>query len=78
MRLALRLAEFNYTVEHIPEESNLCADILTRWASPQNLLFPARRVSAFRGPTISEKRPELQSVQAIAEAQGNQPPSGDS
>lgn len=33
-RWALRLSEFNFTIEHIPGESNVWADIFTRWAAP--------------------------------------------
>ena len=33
-RWALRLAEFNFTIEHIPGESSIWADILTRWTAP--------------------------------------------
>ncbi len=43
-RWALRLAEFNFTVEHITGELNTWADFLTRWAAPGNAEFPARRI----------------------------------
>lgn len=78
LRWALWLAEFNYTVEHIQGRSNHWADMLTRWASPQNLLFLARQVSDFRVLVIAEERPELRSVQANAEVQVRQAPSSDS
>ncbi len=57
-RWALRLAEFNFTVEHIPGELNTWADFLTRWAASGNAEFPARRISAFRVPLITEDPPE--------------------
>lgn len=59
---ALRLAEFNFTVENVPGELNTWADMLTRWAAPGNTEFPARRVSALQVPLITEYLPELPSV----------------
>ncbi len=58
-RWALLLAEFNFTVEHISGELNTWADFLTRWAARENSEFPARRISAFRVPLITEDLPEL-------------------
>ncbi len=36
----LRLAEFNFTVEHVPGELNTPADVLTPWAAPRNAECP--------------------------------------
>ena len=73
-RWALRLAEFNFTIEHIPGEHNVWADMLTRWAAQGNQTFPARRVSAFRVPLITEDLPELPSLEVIAKSQDESPP----
>lgn len=73
-RWALRLAEFSYTVEHIPGESNLWADMLTRWASQDNENHPARRMAPLRVPLITEDLPDLPSVASIAQSQSNVPP----
>ncbi len=73
-RWALRLAEFNITVEHIPGELNTWADFLTRCAAPGNAEFPVRRISAFRDPLITEDLPELPSLEVIAKSQTQLPP----
>lgn len=65
-RWALRLAEFNYTIEHIPGESNVWADILTLCAAPGYEISPARRISAINVPILTEDKPELPSPAAIA------------
>ena len=67
-RWALRLAEFNYTIEHISGESNTWADMLTRWATADNSIYPARRMSSLTVPLIMEKFPEMPSVGLIAES----------
>ncbi len=67
-RWALRLAEFNFTVEHIPGELNTWANFLTLWAAPRNAEFSARRISAFRFPLITEDIPELPSLEVIAKS----------
>ncbi len=46
-RWASRLAEFNFTVEHIPGELNTWADFLTRWAAPGSFLLDASALSMF-------------------------------
>lgn len=33
---ALRLAEFNFTIEHIARDSNTWADMLTRWDTDEH------------------------------------------
>ncbi len=58
-RWALRLSEFNVTVEHIPRDLRSWAECLTRWPAPRNSEIPARRISAFRVPFITEDLPEL-------------------
>ena len=73
-RWAIRLAEFNFTVEHIPGEKNVWADILTRWAAPGYSKFPARRLGALRVPLITEDKPELPSLEVITESQEKYPP----
>eukprot|EP00171_Calliarthron_tuberculosum_P007262 IDg7262t1 len=75
-RWALRLAEFNFTIEHIPGRDNLWADVLTRWAARDNSEFPARRTAALRVPLITEDKPELPSLEAVASSQAKEPPSG--
>lgn len=70
---ALRLAELNFTVEHIPGQSNTWSDMLSRWASERSA--PCRRISAFQIPLITEERPELPSTDIIVEAQRKVPPS---
>lgn len=74
-RWALRLSEFNFTIEHIPGEQNLWADFLTRWAAPDNTTFPARRLSALQVPllTADADKPELPSLEIISEAQNRSP-----
>ena len=73
-RWAMRLSEFNFTIEHIPGENNIWADILTRWAAPGAEEAPARRVSAFRVPLITEEKPALPSTYCIATSQAKSPP----
>lgn len=73
-RWAIRLAEFNFVVEHIPGEDNVWADILTRWAAPGYDKSPARRISAIKVPLITEDLPELPSAQAIMDSQKKFPP----
>ncbi len=65
-RWALRLAEFNFTVEYIPGAFNTWADLLTRWAAPGNEESPARRLSALRVPLITADLPELPSLDVIS------------
>ncbi len=77
-RWALRLAEFNFTVEHIPGDLNTWADFLTLWAALGNAEFPARRISAFRVPLITEYLPELPSLEVIVKSQNQSPPAADS
>ena len=77
-RWALRLAEFIYSIEHIPGESNLLADMLTRWAAFGNEIHLARRVAALRVPVITEDQPELPIMDVIAESQKKYPPAEDS
>lgn len=74
-RWAIRLSEFSFTIEHIPGESNVWADILTRWAAPGNSTFPARRLNAIRVPLIVEDKPELPSIEVIHASQEKYPPS---
>ena len=73
-RWALRLAEFNFTIEHIPGESNVWADILTRWAAADYDKSPARRLSAIKVPLLTEDKPELPSIEVIVESQKKHPP----
>ena len=73
-RWALRLAEFNFTIEHIPGEANLWADILTRWAAPNRDEAPARRSCAIRVPLLTEETPELPSLDILAASQLKFPP----
>ncbi len=73
-RWALRLAEFNFTVEHIPGAFNTWADLLTRWAAPGNEESPARRLNALRVPLITTDLPELPSLDVISKSQRASPP----
>lgn len=73
-RWALRLAEFNFTIEHIPGESNLWADILTRWAAADYDRSPARRLSAIKVPLMNNDKPELPSFEIISKSQKKYPP----
>ena len=75
-RWALRLSEFNFIIEHIPGEQNVWADILTRWAAPNNTSFPSRRVGALRVPLITSEAvtPELPSLIVIEKSQKVSPP----
>ena len=77
---ALRLSEFNFTIEHIPGEHNIWADILTRWGAPDNTCFLSRRVSALSVPLITSyaETQELPSIMAIAASQHASPPTPDS
>ena len=77
-RWALRLAEFNFNIEHIPGESNLWADMLTRWGAPNQEDGPARRTSAIRVPLLTEDPPDLPSIDLIAASQSKYPPPTDS
>lgn len=74
-RWAIRLSEFNFTVEHIPGVDNVWADMLTRWAAPDYAKFPARKIGALRIPLITEDKPELPSIDVIAASQKKFPPS---
>jgi RNase H-like domain found in reverse transcriptase len=37
IRWALRLSTYRYTIEHVPGDDNVWADIFTRWAAPRPL-----------------------------------------
>lgn len=50
---AIRLSEFNFTIEHIPGEMNVWADILTRWAAPGYDKSPARRMGVISVPLLT-------------------------
>lgn len=76
-RWALRLAEFNFTIEHIPGESNVWADMLTRWAAPDYDKSPARRTCAIRVPLLTDEKPEFPSLDTVAESQNEFPPPHD-
>lgn len=68
-RRALQLAEFDFTIEHIPGESNTWANILTRWANPDHDACSARRLATLAVPSITEDVPELPSAEVISESQ---------
>lgn len=72
-RWALRLSEFNFTIEHIPGESNVWGDFLTRWAAPGYDKSPARRISAIQVPLLTEDKPGLPSVEMLAALQKEHP-----
>lgn len=76
-RWALCISEFNVSIEHIPGEENIWADILTRWAAPGNEISPARRISALRVPLLSSTADasELPFLHIIAELQRLSSPS---
>ncbi len=76
-RWALRLAEFNFTIEHIPGESNVWDDILTRWAAPNFDKSPARRLAAIRVTLRIKDKPKLPSLEIIAKSQEKYPPTDD-
>lgn len=77
---ALRLSEFKFTVEHIPGEDNVWADMLTRWAAPSNATFPVRRITALRAPYITSTAdtPDLPSLAVISESQNRTSPPANS
>lgn len=56
-RWSLRLAEFNFTNEHIPCEINIWADILTRWEAPDYQKSSARLLSAIKVPLLTGEKP---------------------
>ncbi len=57
--LGLGLAEFNFTVEHIPGELNTWADFLIRWAAPGNAEFPFSTLQCFPCSSHHGNLPEL-------------------
>ena len=77
-RWALRLAEFNFTIEHIPGESNVWADMLTRWAAPGYDKSSARCISAIKLPLLTEDNPTSPSLEAIGASQEKYPPPNNS
>ncbi len=74
---ALRLSEFNFTGESIPEAFNTWADLLTRWSVPGNEESLARLLNAFPVPLIAADLPELRSLQAISKSLLASPPQSD-
>lgn len=75
-RWALRIAEFNFTVECVSGEHNQWADILTRRAAPNTSALHARRASLLRDLLIAEEGPDLPTNNAIAKCREDTPPSG--
>ena len=73
-RWTIRFADFDFTVEQIPGENSVWADILTRWAAPGYSKFLARRVGAICILLIAEDDPELPSLKVISDAQNKFPP----
>lgn len=69
----LRLAEFNFTVEHISGETNIWANLLIGWATGN--INQYRRSCAFLVPLLTEESPELPSMKTILKAQKKDPPS---
>ncbi len=53
MRWAFELQSFRYTIEHIPGDQNLWADILSRWTTP---IFKARKATKNKGRKRSRDR----------------------
>lgn len=73
-RWVLRLNKFNYPIEQIPGESNIWADMLTRWAAGESSRFLARRIAMLRVPLLADGLPELHSVQEIAKSKSERSP----
>ena len=72
-RWALRLVEFNFSIEHFPGESNVWADVLTRWAAPGYDKSLARRISAMKVLLLTEDKPELPTLKVIVASQAKYP-----
>lgn len=68
-----RLAKFNFTMEHIPGESNIWSDIVTRWAAPGFDKSPARRLCAIKVPLQIKEKLDLSSLEVIAKSQEKYP-----
>lgn len=71
---ALRLAEVHFTVEHIPGESNIWADIFSRWANADHDLCSARRIASLIVSLITNDIPDLPSIEVIEVSQLKCPP----
>ena len=46
MRWALKLSGFRYVIEHVPAESNVFADMLTRWADKPRYKVKSRKLAS--------------------------------
>jgi hypothetical protein len=58
-RWALELQRFNYEIEHISDEDNVWADLMTRWGAPESVPNPTdestMKVRRIRRATIGEE-----------------------
>ena len=72
-RWVLRLAEFKFTIETIPGEADLWADILTRWAAPNQDEAPTRRSCAVRVLLLTEGILELPPLDVLDASQSKSP-----
>ncbi len=53
MRWAIKLSAFRYVIEHLPGESNVWADILTRWAVAPKTAVLAKRIVALKSLLVA-------------------------
>lgn len=77
-RWAEGLAEFNFTVQHIPGESNSCADMFTRWADAEQYSYPAFYFSSLCVQRITGDVRDLLSFEIVAFFQHKNAPPADS
>lgn len=59
---SIKLTEYNFTVEYIPDENNVCTDMVTRWAAPVHDKDPARRFTIIKVHLITKSKQEFPSV----------------
>lgn len=60
MRWALKLGEFRYTIEFLPGEKNVWADMLTRWAASPNHIVSNSKVVALKSLLLAPISPGLE------------------
>lgn len=63
-RWALRLIEFDFSVEHISGERNILADMVAWWAVSHS--SACRPLAAFRVPLLTEERQDLPFLEIIS------------
>ena len=70
IRWALRLSAYSYTIEHVPGEENVWADMLTRWGSPAILARASRLMLAPISPSLEDAFvwPDAKEIRLIQDA----------